>query len=458
MLAEALVADRADEATSDPIALQSSFYSRGLFIPRSDRRRGSTTSRATALRSNIPYAEPPASAALSARGYRPVAADPGDRERAPGVFEELDMLGITVAAFRDPGDAEKAANALQDEYEFVPDFRLRLPSPQMRAKTRVAGQEAHKLLAANWPEDTGIARAHQDGIDGRGVLVGALDTGVDAGHEEFSGKSISFRYVSFYPGSELFPSRDVYGFDTDNHGTHVAGILAGSRRGIVPGAKLYMASVIESETTQTSLTRVVEGLNWLLGKFAEGENQDLPAVINMSLGMPTTAPHDISRAEYETRIRAMRYIIQDLLEANVLAVAAIGNSGEDQCGYPGAFGETLGVGAVDFEHQVASFSGNRRPVAGPIEAEKPDLVGYGVNVLSCTERDCEGRSYYDGMDGTSMAAPYVTGIAALYRGAMPARQAADIREIVLKTCLPLPKQPAHRVGAGLARFDGIGIV
>ena len=368
------------------------------------------------------------------------------------------MLGVTVAAFRDQSDEDRARKALQEEYEFVPDFRLRLPDRQKRARNRLAGQEAQKRLEAKWPEDTGIARAHREGIDGHGVLVGALDTGVDAGHEEFSGTPISFRYVSFYPRNENFPSRDVYGFDTDSHGTHVAGILAGSRRGIAPGAKLYMASVIESETTGTSLTRVIEGLNWLLSKFVEGENQHLPAVINMSLGMPEVAPRDISRADYETRIRAMRYIVQDLLEANVLTVAAIGNSGEDTCGYPGAFGETLGVGAVDFEHQVAAFSGNRRPITGPIEADKPDLVGYGVNVFSCTERDMEGRSYYDGMDGTSMASPYVAGIAALYRCAMPARQAADIRETVLKNCLPLPKQPAHRVGMGLARFNGIGIV
>jgi subtilisin family serine protease len=463
MVLEAPVHEKASDPVRE-IALYDSFRGRGMFIPRregSARRRG-TSSIAAALRSGMTYAEPPlrAAAALSKYGFQPAFAGLHEREHAAGIFEELGMLGVTVAAFRDPIEAGKAAAELQEDYDFVPDFALRLPDPQLRAQTRIAGKEAsEKLLATEWPEESGIQQARDNGNDGGGVLVGALDTGVDAGHDEFAGKPINFRYVSFYPKNRHYPSRDVFGFDTDLHGTHVSGIIAGKTRGIAPGVKLYVASVIESETTLTSLTRVAEGLNWLLGRFSEGGNQELPAVINMSLGMPAAAPGDISRAEYETRIRAMRYVIQDLLEANVLSVAAIGNSGEDTFGYPGAFGETLGVGAVDFTHQVAAFSGNRRPIAGPIEAEKPDLVGYGVGVFSCLERDCDGQSYYDIMDGTSMAAPYVTGISALYRSAMPQANAAEIRRIVLETCLPLPDQPAYRVGAGLARYDPqVGIV
>jgi subtilisin family serine protease len=330
----------------------------------------------------------------------------------------------------------------------------------LRAQTRIAGREALKKLSATaWPEESGIPQARRDGNHGRGVLVGALDTGIDAGHEEFAGKSIDFRYVSFRPKNPLSPSRDVFGFDTGRHGTHVCGIIAGKTRGIAPGAKLFVASVLESETTSTGLTRVSEGLNWLLGRFSEPENRDIPAVINLSLGFPATTPRDISPATYGVEIRNMRRIIQILFDAEVLAVAAIGNSGINMFCYPAAFDEALGVGAVDSARQVAPSSGNRRRPIGSIEAEKPDLVGYGVDVFSCVERDCDGQSYYDVDSGTSMAAAYVTGIAALYRSAMPKVKAAEIRQIVLDSCLPLPSQPGYRVGAGLARYDpDVGIV
>jgi subtilisin family serine protease len=461
-----MAAAPAKAVASDLVQELASFSAlhRGIFVPRSDsktRRQGSTVSRAAAMRSGLTYAEPPTSPALllNKRGFVPASASFRERAKAPGAFEDLKMLGIIAASFRDPVEAEKVAAELDESYEFVADFPLRLPDPRPRPGNRLTGPEAsERLSAAAWSEQSGIAEAHRTAVDGRGVLVGALDTGIDAGHAEFKDKQINFRYVSFYPKSPLWPPRDVFGFDTDLHGTHVSGILVGKTRGIVPNAKFYMASVIESETTLTSLTRVVDGLDWLLAKFAEAENKDLPAVVNISLGFPSTAPDDISSANYEARIRAVRYIIQDLLDANVLSIAAIGNSGEDTFGYPGAFGETLGVGAVDFDHKVAPFSGNRRHIEGPIEAEKPDLVGYGVDVYSSIERDYDGHSYYDKLDGTSMASPYVTGVAALYRSASPEVPAAEIRQVVLDNCLKLEREPSHRVGAGLARYrepDGI---
>ena len=452
-----------DELTSDPAKLKS-HPATGLFVPRLSeqerRARGATASLAVAERTAMTY-EPPAQSAaavLKARGSRPMAAAAADRDEAPALFADLPALGVTVAAFRDEESAESAAAAVE-EYEFVPDFTLRMPEPVPHPTTRVSGEtvQAEGGLPA-WPEESGVGLAHGAGNTGGDVLIGVLDTGIDAGHDEFRDRAVGFRHVSFFPSHPSWPPRDVYGFDTGGHGTHVTGILNGAARGVAPDAGLYVASVIESERIGTSMTRVVYGLSWMLERFAEPENRDKPAVVNMSLGFPSDVPANISPATYEAQLRAVRYVIDDLEDANVVTLAAIGNRGEDTYGYPGAFANVLGVGAIDFDGNVAAFSGNRRPINGPIEADKPDIVGFGVGVVSSTERDYDDRSYYGAMSGTSMAAPYAAGIAALYRSADPGADAATIRQRVVSTCLPLTSAPSHRVGAGLARYVPNGLV
>ena len=78
------------------------------------------------------------------------------------------------------------------------------------------------LVNREWPEECGINPAHAQGIKGAGVMLGILDTGMDADHPEHQDRLIQFRYVSLFPNSPQNPARDVRGFDPDGHGTHVA--------------------------------------------------------------------------------------------------------------------------------------------------------------------------------------------------------------------------------------------
>ncbi len=110
---------------------------------------------------------------------------------------------------------------------------------------------------------------------------------------------------------------------------------------------------------------------------------------------------------------------------------------------------TLSVGAVNFNNKPAHFSGSGTSLTG--KETQPDIVGYGVNIFSSLERDINNRSLYKYMSGTSMAAPYVTGIAALYASADANLQGKALRQHLIDTALPL-QAPADRVGAGLARF------
>lgn len=370
------------------------------------------------------------------------------KEREPdgskGVFAQLNALGMTTAFFRDEEEEKKVKNELEDEYIFIPDFSLSLP-------TRIP-LNSTSLSQRKWPSASGIPLAHKQGIKGRGVLVGVLDTGIDADHQEFSGRSITYRYISFDPSHPQSLPRDVRGFDPGGHGTHVCGIIAGNSLGIAPEADLYVASVIESESARTSFKRIISGLEWLLHHFSLPENKGKPAVLNMSICFSSSPlPEGIpSIAAFQHLLKDLREgIVNILVQAKVLPVVSIGNEGSGNFTYPGAFKQVLGVGAVDFEGKLADFSGSGIPLE---EASKPDLVGYGVDVYSSLERDYTGQSVYKHMSGTSMAAPYVAGIAALYRCQNPLLTVDEVKTKIIKNAYKLDDQLSEHVGAGLVRF------
>jgi serine protease AprX len=304
------------------------------------------------------------------------------------------------------------------------------------------------LEQREWPDESGVPLAHAQGIRGAGVMLGVLDTGIDADHPEHASKIVQFRYVSLFPNSPHNPARDVRGFDPDGHGTHVCGIAAGVHHGVAPEVDLYVASVIESETIRTSLGRVAAGMEWLLHQFSRPENANRPAVVNMSLGFPIACPPGIGEDDYRLNLRALQTMLRRLLDSNVLPVVASGNTGPNTVGYPAAFPEALAIGAVDFERRVANFTASG--VVG--KRSVPDVMGYGVNVYSSTERRCNNQAFYERMSGTSMAAPYVAGIAALYRCRAPDLTALEVRDLILANAVKLPRSAVHRTGKGLAVF------
>lgn len=419
---------------------------------------------ALGLRSATLPGEKPAGGGKEARGRkrasRKVARDvdatpmPGAPVTEPtgaeaGSYRFMPLIGATMAHFYSQ-DAEAAARGeLAKEFEFIPDVvPLSFPGPVSAGQTGPRNRGMSSLAQREWPDESGVPLAHAQGIRGAGVMLGILDTGVDADHPEHASKTIQFRYVSLFPNSPHNPARDVRGFDPDGHGTHVCGIAAGVHHGVAPEVDLYAASVIESETIRTSLGRVAAGMEWLLHQFSRPENASRPAVVNLSLGFPLQPPPGISEADYLLNQRALQAMLRRLLDSNILPIVAAGNSGPDTVGYPAAFPEALAVGAVDFERNVATFSASgavgRRVV--------PDVMGYGVNVYSSTERRCNNQAFYERMSGTSMAAPYVAGIAALYRCRAPDLTALEVKDLILGNAIKLPRSANHRTGKGLAVF------
>ena len=354
-------------------------------------------------------------------------------------FRLLPHAGAYVVHTSEEHLAEEAMRLLEPDYRVVPNIDLALPQPTLSTIYR------RRRPSPYWPEESGVEDAHRRGITGEGVLVGVLDTGCDADHLELRDDRVEFRYVPLH--SDPGAMRACRGFDTHGHGTHVSGILAGKHIGVAPDVSLMVATVIESETMKTSLERLVIALDWMLSRFALHENLSKPTIINMSLGFKEEW---IAPAHLQSVVEGMKSILSNLVvDFDVLPVTAIGNDGPGSMRAPGYYPETLSVGAVDFSLNPASFSGGG--VSPLTNDPEPDTAGYGVDVLSSLERDAGGRSIYARMSGTSIASPYVAGIAALAASAHPWLSGPALRQHVIDNAMPL-QAPQTRVGAGLARF------
>ncbi len=305
--------------------------------------------RRIALRSNLELVRPTKSTAMvlqklgldDARELRTVLSPVSKK----GIFAPLDSLGVTIAFFNQEADQNDAEMELADQYEFVSDFPISIPC-RVAMKEVPSNKSRSALDLPEWPKVSGVAAAHARGTQGAGALVGVLDTGVDADHEEFTGQRISFRYVSLHPNSPGWPPRDVRGFDTDGHGTHVCGILAGKNGGVAPEVSLYVASVIESETVSTSLTRVASGLNWIFRQFTRPDNEHCPGVLSMSVGFPEAIPGADAQqqAQLALQLKTMRTLLRTLIQANILPVVAIGNEGKGRYGFPARSTTCWGLG------------------------------------------------------------------------------------------------------------------
>ncbi len=302
--------------------------------------------------------------------------------RSPRLVELTVSKGTSASQL-----AAHVARMKDVEYAFVPPVRT------LFARRAKAG--ADPLASRQWGHGAirlGHARAAAGFKNATKITVAVVDSGIDPRHPDL--KHVITEYKNFLRGSD----KDFVG-----HGTHVAGIVAataGNGLGIsgVCGGKILALKALPRDGEEFDAAAYYRALRYVIGKAQ---------VLNLSLG------GEKDPAEID--------ILRDVIAAGVVVIAAMGNEYEEgnPTEYPAAMPEVCAVGATDALDKRAAFSNTGRHI---------DLVAPGVDILSTTPtfRYDDGEREYDAWDGTSMATPYVAGVAALVLAKFPGLTPAQV--------------------------------
>jgi serine protease len=258
------------------------------------------------------------------------------------------------------------------------------------------------FLQYQWGLQAIQAEQAWDKSRGAGVIIAVLDTGV--AYEDFE---------SFRRASDLAPGQFVAGYDFVNndshpnddqgHGTHVAGTLAQTTNngtgvaGVAFEARLMPVKILDQQG-RGSYSAIIQGINFAVNQGAK--------IINMSLAGNSPS-------------QAMEDAIRQAKSQGVTIVAAAGNNGRQEVGFPAAYDDlVIGVGAIRQDRSRASYSnyGPQIDIVAPGGDNRVDQNndGFGDGIVQQTFREGSTTEFsYRFFEGTSMATPHVSGVAAL---------------------------------------------
>lgn len=258
---------------------------------------------------------------------------------------------------------------------------------------------------------------------GQGVKVAVLDSGIDLKHPDFQGAVAAYK--------DFTGRNDVT--DYCGHGTHCAGIIGARKNGIgiigvAPDCQLYIGKVLDN-TGSGSFDNIVDGVNWCIEQKVH--------IISMSLG---------GNSPYEP----LRLAITRALDYGITVIAAAGNNGSVLRGnsfttsWPANYDNVVAVGSINRNMIRSQFSS---------VGERVDIMAPGEEIYSTYP-----PQKYAILSGTSMATPFVAGVAALIlskhlknQGSTPINNWMDMKQHLL--------QFATDIGTpGKDTFDGWGII
>ena len=294
-------------------------------------------------------------------------------------------------------------------------FTIKLTSKdlkEVRKDPNVKYVEQDQLMNVSFTQFTapwGLDRIDQQSIplngsytyETTGSTVDAyiFDTGIRTDHNEFKSR-IRTGYNAISPDS--IPE------DDNGHGTHVAGVIGGTRYGVAKGINLIPVKVLDQYGTG-SFSQIIAGIDWAIANHTTR-----PAVGNVSISGELSVSLD----------EALKRAIADGI---VVTVAAGNNAEPARNASPGRVNEAITVGSVTNSDEWSSFSN-----FGP----EIDIIAPGTNITSAWHT---GSNDINTISGTSMATPHVAGVVALYLE-------------------KFPKSTPEEVQAGLKRFAVLNVI
>ncbi|GAA1391950.1 S8 family peptidase [Luteococcus peritonei] len=261
--------------------------------------------------------------------------------------------------------------------------------------------QAQGLGPQDWGLDRIDARSGLDGsftstLTGQGVTIYVVGSGVMAEHADLRGRVRA--------GMTAMDDGNGTG-DCADHDTHVAGIAAGTGHGVAKGATVVPVRVLGCDFSGGD-AQLVKGLRWMIADHQAGT----PAVANLSIAYPVSTA---------TQLSAVEDAVDDAIADGITVVVSAGNesmsAGEE---YPGRLPNVITVASSTVSETMAWDSSYGSGV---------DLVAPGYNILSATNDGSFGVK-----SGTSMAAPFVSGAAALALQAHPGWSPVQVQSFLVQ--------------------------
>ncbi|MGN0368979.1 MAG: S8 family serine peptidase, partial [Butyrivibrio sp.] len=269
---------------------------------------------------------------------------------------------------------------------------------------------------------------YMDTVECSDVLVAIIDSGIYFNHEDID--FIDYEKSVLVDGGADIEIRPIESEESNNHGTHVAGIIGATANdigiaGVASGSEHVKAIMIDADIYGDFYTSV-------LIKAVDYASESGARVINMSLGgTKGTSATDILYQD----------AVENAYKKGALVVAAAGNSNSNKVVFPSDAEHAVSVIATNEDGLKASYSNY-----GGADSAINKVCAPGTDIMSTT-----ADGMYANMSGSSMAAPIVSAIAAMMISVNPSLTCEDVRQIIFGTATDLYDE-------GYDYYSGYGMV